>query len=138
MNDIGETPQDNERPSSSGEIPPEPLPRATSPEPELSSTEQMSELEKPEPVDYTSSESSSMGISTEPVDYNTPTECSDTGISAQLHSMSCINGAATITHLLTRYTALVKADPHMYRGAESLLSTLSYLATNRLLYLHYF
>jgi len=89
----------------------------------------MSELEKPEPVHYTSSESSSMGISTEPVDYNTPTECS--GISAQLHSMSCINGAATITHLLTRYTALVKADPHMYRGAESLLSTLSYLATNR-------
>ena len=35
------------------------------------------------------------------------------------------------SHLMERYTALVKEDPHMYRAAESLLSTLSYLATNR-------
>ena len=40
-------------------------------------------------------------------------------------------GAATVTHLLARYTALVKEDPHVYRAAESLLSSLSYLTTNR-------
>lgn len=42
-----------------------------------------------------------------------------------------VSGKVTMSHLLRTYSRLVKTDPHMYRGLESLLASLSYIATNR-------
>ena len=60
-----------------------------------------------------------------------PTDPSPGGIAAQLRRFCSYSRTMQASHLIERYTALVKEDPHMYRAAESLLSTLSYLATNR-------
>jgi hypothetical protein len=127
MNDIGAafTPQNDVTP-----ISPEQVPRV------ISSEENV--LESPD----NSSEENVLETSANVVpDPSLSTGSAPTGFTAQFRrlvnpSFSCAqNGKAVASDLLerytARYTALVKADPHMYRAAESLLSTLSYLATNR-------